>query len=399
MECNILPVLGTLVEKSAVLTVRTAARISGANDRSIRRYFERQGIGQDALDSGLRNHRVTVDADQISGVLKKLKGAWTTPQVIEHTGIPRIHLNALLAMGVMPTVTGSAGEAHAKHRFAPTEVDATMDKLFAGAVDVHKPLPRQMPVLEARQAACASLEQIFTWILDGSLTWKGRLAGRSDYGALLLDADEGKMQLGPEHRYSLEQVDQVFEPSQATINAVYGAQPSLTKDDGDFLARAFASMSRSVALAGTDVPKFTAAVADTVILEDRTTDYRLMKLLEAPPNTTEIARADVPRALVKLGLKDWGCYLLSAGSDGKFFSSSEKEPILMLAWPAVGRQDIDVSTMFGVSMLYQEGKLRHLIFEEYVPAAEIVTKSTCPVALKKGTTTTSPTQPTPPAEL
>lgn len=44
-----------------------------------------------------------------------------------------------------------------------------MDKLFAGAVEVHKPLPRQMPVLEARQAACASLEQIFTWVLDGTL--------------------------------------------------------------------------------------------------------------------------------------------------------------------------------------------------------------------------------------
>lgn len=183
-------VLGTIVDKPAVLTVRSAARFSGAHDRSIRRFFERQGIGQEALESGQRNHRVTVAADQIIDVVEKLKGAFSTPQVLKRTGIPRIHLNALLQIGALPTVTGSERHAHAKHRFAPADVDAAMEKLFAGAVEVHDPLPRQMPVLEARQAACASLKQILSWTLDGTLTWKGRIAGRTDYGALLLDADE-----------------------------------------------------------------------------------------------------------------------------------------------------------------------------------------------------------------
>jgi len=183
-------VLGTIVDKPAVLTVRSVARFSGAHDRSIRRFFERQGIGQEALESGQRNHRVTVAAEQVFEVVEKLKGALSTPQVLRRTGIPRIHLNALLQIGALPTVTGSERHTHAKHRFAPVDVDATMEKLFAGAVEVHQPLPRQMPVLEARQAACASLEQILSWTLDGTLKWKGRLAGRFDYGALLLDADE-----------------------------------------------------------------------------------------------------------------------------------------------------------------------------------------------------------------
>lgn len=183
-------VLGTVVDKPVVLTVRSAARFSGAHDRSIRRFFERQGIGQEVLEDGQRNHRITVAADQIIDVVEKLKGALSTPQVIKRTGISRIHLNAMLQIGALPTVTGSERQAHAKHRFAPVDVDATMAKLFAGAVDVEQPLPRQMPILEARQAACASLEQILSWVLDGTLKRKGRLAGRSDYGALLVDADE-----------------------------------------------------------------------------------------------------------------------------------------------------------------------------------------------------------------
>lgn len=183
-------VLGQVLEKQVVHTVRTAAKASGAHDRTIRRVFERNGLGKDTLGSNLRNHRVTVSADDIERMVEQLKTAMTTPKVMEATGIPRMHLKAIVAARYLPTVTGSENEAHAKHRFAPSEVKALMDRLFAGAVTVTAPTPRQLPIMEARHAAVTSLETILALIFDGKLTWKGRLRGRTDYEALLIDADE-----------------------------------------------------------------------------------------------------------------------------------------------------------------------------------------------------------------
>jgi len=185
-------VLGQVLEKQVVHTVRTAAKASGAHDRTIRRIFERNGLGMDTDGSDLRNHRVTVPAGEIERMVKQLKTALSTPAVIKATGIPRIHLNAIMAAGYLPTVTGSENHANAKHRFARSQVNAMMARLFDSAVDVTTPTPRQMPIMEARQAAVTSLEALLGMIWDGKLSWKGRLAGRTDYGALLVDADEIK---------------------------------------------------------------------------------------------------------------------------------------------------------------------------------------------------------------
>jgi hypothetical protein len=183
-------VLGQTLEKQLVHTVRTAARASGAHDRTIRRIFERNGLGKDAQGSELRNHRVTVSADEIERMLEQLKTAMSTPQVIKATGIPRMHLNALIAGRYLPTVTGSEDQPDAKHRFAQSDVQAMLARLFKEAVEVESPAPRQMSIMNARHAASTSLGNLFEMIFEGHLTWKGYLKGRQDYGALLLDADE-----------------------------------------------------------------------------------------------------------------------------------------------------------------------------------------------------------------
>jgi hypothetical protein len=183
-------VLGHVLEKQLVHTVRTAAMASGAHDRTIRRAFERNGLGKESLNAGLRNHRVTVPAEQIERMLKQLKTSMSTPKVIKATGIPRTHLNALVIGRYLPTVTGSEGQPDAKHRFARSEIEAMLGRLFKGAVEVESPTSRQMSIANARHAAVTSLGNLFEMIFEGHLTWKGHLQGRRDYGALLVDADE-----------------------------------------------------------------------------------------------------------------------------------------------------------------------------------------------------------------
>ena len=72
-------VLGRVVERQSVHTIRTAARASGAHARTVRRLFERENLGGDALAAGLMDHRVTVKAKQIEATIRELRGALSVP--------------------------------------------------------------------------------------------------------------------------------------------------------------------------------------------------------------------------------------------------------------------------------------------------------------------------------
>ena len=164
--------------------------MSGSAASTIRKLMQRKGIATAALDAGLRNHRVTVPASELADTISGLKNALKAPAVEKMLGVPRLHLRDMVAIGAMPTLTASANIAYAKHFFAPRDIEETMRRLFDGAEDVVEPAARQLPIMEARHASGATLRQVLGFVFDGQLTWKGRLAGRTDYGALLLDADE-----------------------------------------------------------------------------------------------------------------------------------------------------------------------------------------------------------------
>jgi hypothetical protein len=183
-------VLGVELEARRVHTVRSASLVSGAHSRTIRRMLVRKGVPEAAKGSGLRDHRVTVRAEEVEAALTKLKDAMTAPAVIEATGIPRLHLRSMIAQGFLATLTDSHKEAHAKHRVARTDVDALMQRLFAGAEQVGAPTGRQMTIMAARLAATASVDDIVGFVLRGELRWKGRLGREPRYEHLLVDADE-----------------------------------------------------------------------------------------------------------------------------------------------------------------------------------------------------------------
>lgn len=129
-------------------------------------------------------------ANSLGDILDRLKAAVTVPTVQREWGIPLTHLRAMIAGGHLKTVTGSETQAYAKHRISRDDLEATKAKFFAGAHQIESPLANQHPIAEARHRALASTKQVLTWIFDGTLKWKGQLAERDDYGALLLDVDE-----------------------------------------------------------------------------------------------------------------------------------------------------------------------------------------------------------------
>ncbi|WP_102958146.1 TniQ family protein [Mangrovicella endophytica] len=183
-------VLGRVVERQAVHTIRTAARASGAHALTVRRLFERENLGADALAAGLMDHRVTVDAERIEATVRELKGALSTPKVQKLTGFPLIWLRAIIADGHLPTVTGSNDREFAKHRFTRQAVDEMLERMFAGAEAVDTETDDRVNVLKARHRTGATMSKILEPVFGGTLRWKGRLAGAVGLDALLVDVAE-----------------------------------------------------------------------------------------------------------------------------------------------------------------------------------------------------------------
>lgn len=185
-------VLGVELKERRLHTVRSASLTSGAHSRTVRNLLKRRGVEDAAQGSGLRDHRVYVRADEIEQVLEGLKDAMTAPEVERATGIPRMHLRSMISQGFLPTLTDSDKARYAKHRLARGQIKKLMDQLFDGSEAVASVTGRRMPVMKARLAATASIDQILGFILRGELRWKGHLGDGTRYEQLLLDADEIK---------------------------------------------------------------------------------------------------------------------------------------------------------------------------------------------------------------
>ncbi|WP_185975154.1 TniQ family protein [Mesorhizobium sp. WSM4310] len=183
-------VLGEVAGKRKVHTVRTAARDSGMHALSIRRLFARMGVDEAADHSGMMDHRILVKSEEVSRVVAELKGALTAPEVERLLGVPRIHLKDLVARGYLVGLAGTGSRRNAKRRFSKADVEALRDRLFDGSQEISEPTERQVDVTGARRAATCTIPDLLDMIFTGKLAWKGRLAGRHDYMALLLDADE-----------------------------------------------------------------------------------------------------------------------------------------------------------------------------------------------------------------
>lgn len=182
--------LGVPVLTPTITTIRSTARATGIHDATARKLFLRQGIGLPGLDAGLTNHRVTARSTEIGEVFQKLKGSIFSSQLKEDLKIPRTHLTALMEIGALSSLRLEGGNPSTKHRFAKSDIDAMMTRLLSGSVEVALPSSRQLSIWDARAVACTSLTNLLSMVFDGKVRWKGRLSGRWDYSAALVDVDE-----------------------------------------------------------------------------------------------------------------------------------------------------------------------------------------------------------------
>ncbi|WP_095085635.1 TniQ family protein [Mesorhizobium sophorae] len=183
-------VLGEVAGGRKLHTVRTAARDSGVHALTMRRLFIRMGVDEAGEQSGIMDHRILVKSDEVHRVVSELKDAITAPEVETLLGVPRLHLKELVANGHLSALADTGSRRNAKRRFSKDTVEQLRMRLFDGACEVSVPADRQVDIVGARRASTCTIPDLLDMVFSGTLNWKGRLVGRTDYMALLLDADE-----------------------------------------------------------------------------------------------------------------------------------------------------------------------------------------------------------------
>jgi hypothetical protein len=183
-------VLGDVVDKRTVHSIRSAAKAANVHANTMRKIFEREGFHGDMDISSIPDHRVIVSNKRLLTIIEELREAVSTPAVMDRMQIPKHYLNSMIAQGYLRTSTGSDQRPNAKHQFLPQDVTSALTRMFDGAEIISEPSDRQMTIPEARAAAVTSIDFIMILVFDGNLKWKGRLPGPEIFPNLLVDADE-----------------------------------------------------------------------------------------------------------------------------------------------------------------------------------------------------------------
>lgn len=182
-------VLGVTAGKRRIHTVRTFSRDTGLHPLTVRNLFVRMGLTSDRDSSGLMDHRVAIASDELDILVERFQDALTAPQVEKLFGVPRLHLQALIEFGYLQPLPYTGERAYGKKKISLRDVEMLRERLFESATEIVTPKERQMNIFDCRRASTATLEQLLEMIFNNRV-WKGRMSGRSDYFALVLDADE-----------------------------------------------------------------------------------------------------------------------------------------------------------------------------------------------------------------
>ena len=136
-------VLDCTLDERCLGNVRSAAVAAGTTWPTMRKMLARTGVvcsprgGQD----GGSLTRTVVKIAEIEDLIARHAGSVGSTEFGEATGVTRKHLREMVSRGLILTLDGGLREYRGKIRFLKTDIDAFLERLFAGAVDIEVPAP------------------------------------------------------------------------------------------------------------------------------------------------------------------------------------------------------------------------------------------------------------------
>ncbi len=213
-------IFGKDVATRRLHSLRSASLEFGAHPKRLRKLLHAAGIiGPESLS--LSDDRVLFDAAGTQHVLERIGHAMPLKEAGKYINAPRPHERLLFDAGfIQPFIRGGT-EQLKDHAFAKQDLDAFLNRLLAGAVEIDQD-GRFLPIPDAaRRANCAAME-IVRLILDRTLGHIGRRLDVSGYLSVLMDPEEVRSHVrGPELQgLNLRSVEKLLRVSTATVKAL-----------------------------------------------------------------------------------------------------------------------------------------------------------------------------------
>jgi hypothetical protein len=179
-----------------MLSIRALHLETGLHPKRMRKLLAAAGIlsvGHEKLSDA----KVIFDAEKARAVITTDMGALSRPQAGKYLNAPRVQMLLLAKSGLLRSVGNDAG---INEKFPVEELDQFLVKLRRAAKPVRRAPAGSATIPEAAKRACCSAMDIVQAILEGLLTWVGRLEGEKGYLSVLVAIEEVRvLARGPEH--------------------------------------------------------------------------------------------------------------------------------------------------------------------------------------------------------
>jgi hypothetical protein len=191
-------VFGEPVTHRMVHSIYTLSSETGVHPVRLRKTLRAAAIIDDRQMS-LTDNLVLFDAERAATVVRKSSGALSLPAAGKCLNASRKQTE-MLAQNQFIEPYLPARALSIRDRYATDELDAFLDRLFAGAEAVRKRRSGMVHIPTAAKRACCSSADIVRLILDRKLSWTGKAAGQRGYLSLLVNVEEVRTKVRrPDH--------------------------------------------------------------------------------------------------------------------------------------------------------------------------------------------------------
>ena len=182
-----------------LLSIRSASEESGWHPVTLRKVLKRFDLIRGDTDD-LMDERVVFKRQAFEAAIPPYAETFTANGLARHFGMSRVHARRIIPAYVEPLYGPDERFGLGEFRFAREAADDFMDRLVAGAVGVEAPGEGMVDMNQACKRTCSGVTDVLDLVMSATINWKGRVAGRRDYGALLLDLEEIRDRLrGEDH--------------------------------------------------------------------------------------------------------------------------------------------------------------------------------------------------------
>jgi hypothetical protein len=184
-------VLGRAVPIRRLHSIYTASKEFGIHPKRLRKLLALSGAIP--ADHALRtDHANLFDAQKYAPLLARIATSMSLKEIETYLGADRVYAKLLHDRGFIKPFISTEEDGLGEYAFAKDDLDDFLARLLRGSAPVAEFKPPVYPIAEASKRANRSAAEVVAAILEGRLTWRGRLTTAAGFSSVLVNLDEVK---------------------------------------------------------------------------------------------------------------------------------------------------------------------------------------------------------------